>query len=95
MCKHVLNAQFMLWTGAQWYDCVLCHAEANGGKPFVPSQGNFMSMKCKKCEQVFRKDFSCISSHDHRCPHCNNLLFLDAEFPTVRAYVRTYVRTKN
>lgn len=81
MCKHVLNAQFMMWTGKQWYDCVLCHAEANGGKSYVPT-GTIVSMKCKKCLQVFRKDFSCISSHEHCCPHCKNLLFLEVEFPS-------------
>jgi len=84
MCKHVLNAQFMIWTGKQWYDCVLCHAEDNGGKPFVPS-GTKMSLRCKKCSKVFRKDFSCFSSHDHKCPHCGHVLFLDARFPTVRS----------
>jgi len=55
MCKHVLNAQVAIRAPCckKWYDCPECHSEASD-HPLL--KVNDVTMACKKCKKVFRKD---------------------------------------
>jgi uncharacterized CHY-type Zn-finger protein len=55
MCKHILNVQVSIRTPCckKWYDCSECHDEAET-HPIKKSRE--MTMACKVCKKVFRKD---------------------------------------
>eukprot|EP00917_Polyrhabdina_sp_WS-2016_P024965 GHVP01053840.1.p1 GENE.GHVP01053840.1~~GHVP01053840.1.p1 ORF type:complete len:110 (+),score=14.93 GHVP01053840.1:2-331(+) len=80
MCKHILNAQVSIRAQCckAWYDCPDCHNENNDHEI---SKSLLLTMACKKCKKVFRKDMGDFDENDEYCPHCDNHYLIKAIEP--------------
>lgn len=84
MCKHVLNAQVSVRAACcrAWYDCPQCHQEATVLDPHPILKTNDVTLACKSCKRVFRRDTRKMAEEpdeaDEFCPFCDNRFVIDA-----------------
>ncbi|OIR59163.1 MAG: CHY zinc finger domain-containing protein [Amphiamblys sp. WSBS2006] len=80
MCRHIINAQVSIRAPCcrRWVDCAECH-DAESDHPLLKS--TLMTMACKRCSRVFRKDLGDFEEGDEYCPHCDNHYLLPAVEP--------------
>ncbi|KAH8928234.1 hypothetical protein BT69DRAFT_1237262 [Atractiella rhizophila] len=80
MCKHILNAQVSIRAPCcrKWFDCPECHAENSDHNLLKTTE---MTLACKKCKKVFRKDMGTFEESDEFCPRCDNHFVIEAKTP--------------
>ena len=47
-----------------------------------------MTLACKKCKKVFRKDLGEMEEADEFCPHCDNHYVIEAKTPETQGELR-------
>ncbi|KAI8867512.1 hypothetical protein GQ42DRAFT_149533 [Ramicandelaber brevisporus] len=73
MCKHLPNAQVAIRASCcrMWFDCALCHSESATDKHRLRRTAE-LTLACKKCRKVFRKQLEVFEESDEYCPNCDN-----------------------
>ena len=95
MCPHIPNVQVTIRSArnpglVMWFDCPLCYEARFPGRRFEPfpqtedpnpADAAVVTMACKACKKVFKKDMSHFEEADEYCPRCGNHFVLTAELP--------------